>query len=141
MLALLAANRLGDSSGDAARAALLAMTIRPPMMGLLVALVVAKKKAPKTVTSSGTGSIPLSSGGSAAGGIIDRTIPRIDRSFFPSFIDETRKQAAHLAKELGLNAIFPDAEGASGRAVVARQEPPPGAPWPHDLKDVTLHLE
>jgi hypothetical protein len=141
LLALLAANRFGDSSGDAGRAALLAMTIRPPMMGLLVALMVAKKKAPKNVISSGAGGIPSSGGGSGSGGIIDKTIPRIDRSFFPSFIEESRKQATHLARELGLNPIFREREGVSGKGVVVEQEPKPGARWPRDLKDVTLHLE
>ena len=46
LLALLAANRAGDSSSDAGRLALLAMMIRPPMMGLLMASMVAEKSAP-----------------------------------------------------------------------------------------------
>jgi hypothetical protein len=43
LLALLVANRAGDSSEDAGRVALLAMLIRPPMMGLLVAMELAKQ--------------------------------------------------------------------------------------------------
>jgi len=46
LLALLAANRQGDSSGDAGRVALLAMMIRPPIVGLLMALAIAKQESP-----------------------------------------------------------------------------------------------
>ena len=53
LLALVMANRMGDSSSDSGRAALLAMMIRPPMTGLLVAMLVAARKAqPKNALST-----------------------------------------------------------------------------------------
>ena len=45
LLALLMANKKGDSPSDSGRAALMAMMIRPPMMGLLVATVIARQAA------------------------------------------------------------------------------------------------
>ena len=43
LLARLAANRQGDSSSDAGRVSLKATIIRPPVMGLLVATVIARE--------------------------------------------------------------------------------------------------
>ena len=43
LLALLAANRSGDSSADAGRVALMSLLIKPPMMGLLAATVIARE--------------------------------------------------------------------------------------------------
>ncbi len=139
LLALLMANRLGDSSSDSGRVALLAMTIRPAMMGLLVALMVAKQRAKTTnaVVSNST------VGGKASGAgprIVNQVIPKADHSFFPTFIDLSRKEAAQQAKKLGLSATFVDSQGASGRDMVVAQDPKPGSNWPRNVAEVTLYL-
>jgi hypothetical protein len=136
LLALLMANRLGDSSGDAGRVALLAMMIRPPMMGLLIAMMVAKQKAiPKPVFSNSTGA---STGLGST--IVNKVIPKTDHSFFPPFLDLTRKQATQLAKEHGLTAKFIDTGGSGGKEVVVRQDPTEGSSWPRHVTEVTLYL-
>ena len=49
LLALLAANRLGDSAADAGRIALMSMLIRPPVLGLLIALSIARDTKPAEI--------------------------------------------------------------------------------------------
>jgi len=134
LLALLAANRMGDSSSDSGRVAMLAMMIRPPMMGLMIAMMVARQKAqkPKAVITHDTGS---------GTGVIDKIVPKPDRSFFPSFEGLTRREASHQAKRLGLNVTFEESSGsASGREVVKHQDPKEGSNWPRDVVSVTLRL-
>jgi hypothetical protein len=137
MLALLMANRLGDSSSDSGRAALLAMMIRPPMMGLLVAIMVAKQKANTTnAVSNSAGSKAPRPGAK----IVNQIIPKPDHSFFPSFIGLSRKEAAHQAKQLGLDVTFQDVPGASGKEMVIGQNHLPGSNWPRSITEVTLLL-
>ncbi len=137
MLALLMANRLGDSSSDSGRAALLAMMIRPPMMGLLVAIMVAKQKANTTnAVSNSAGSKAPRPGAK----IVNQIIPKPDHSFFPSFIGLSRKEAAHQAKQLGLDVTFQDVPGATGKEMVIGQNHLPGSNWPRSITEVTLLL-
>jgi hypothetical protein len=137
MLALLMANRLGDSSSDSGRAALLAMMIRPPMMGLLVAIMVAKQKANTTnAVSNSAGSKAPRPGAK----LVNQIIPKPDHSFFPSFIGLSRKEAAHQAKQLGLDVTFQDVPGASGKEMVIGQNHLPGSNWPRSITEVTLLL-
>jgi hypothetical protein len=140
LLALLMANRLGDSSSDAGRIALMSMMIRPPMMGLLIAMVMAKQAAkPAPVSNNSTG---VSVAGRQGGAVFDQVAPRHGHlvSFFPTFVDLTRKQATQLAKELGLSTKFVDTRDGSGKEVVRQQDPPAGANWPHGATEVTLIL-
>jgi len=135
VLALLMANRLGDSSSDSGRAALLAMMIRPPMMGLLVAIMVAKQKANTNAVVSNT---TASKAARVGARLVNQVIPKPDRSFFPSFIGLSRKEAAHQAKQLGLGVTFQDAPGASGKEMVVGQNHLPGSNWLRSITDVTL---
>ena len=137
LLALLMANRLGDSASDSGRAALLAMMIRPPMMGLLIAIMVARQKAnTNTVVSNTTASKAARAGAK----LVNQIITKPDRSFFPSFIGLTRKEAAHQAKQLGLSVTLQDAPGATGKDMVVGQDPNPGTDWPRSITAVTLFL-
>jgi hypothetical protein len=134
LLALLAANRMGDSSSDSGRVAMLAMMIRPPMMGLMIAMMVARQKAqkPKPVITQGA------SGGT---GVIDKIVPKQDRSFFPTFEGLTRREAAQEAKRHGLNVTFEDSSRSSGgKEVVIHQDPKEGSDWRRDVVSVTLRL-
>jgi hypothetical protein len=134
LLALLAANRMGDSSSDSGRVAMLAMMIRPPMMGLMIAMMVARQKAqkPKAVVTKVTG------GGTA---VIDQIVPKPDRSFFPSFEGLTRREASHQAKRLGLNVTFDVSPSSTGeKEVVIHQDPKEGSNWPRDVVSVALRL-
>jgi len=136
MLALLMAQRQGDSSNDAGRIALMAMLIRPPMLGLLLALTMAKQAAPKPAALPS----PTGTGG---GTVIDSVIPKPGHalSFFPTFIGLTKKQAASFARELALTPSFVEIEhNTPGKDTVKGQDPMPGDPWPHDRKDVTLYV-
>ena len=138
LLALVMANRMGDSSSDSGRAALLAMMIRPPMTGLLVAMLVAARKAqPKNALSTNKSGGQISNKGQQ---ILNQVIPKADHSFFPTFMDLTRKEAAHLAKRLGLDVTFMDTKDGSGKDVVVTQDPKPGSNWPRNLTEVTLYL-
>ena len=138
VLALLMANRLGDSSSDSGRAALLAMMFRPQMMGLLIAIMVARQKAntTKAVVSNST----VNKAARAGARLVNQVIPKPDRSFFPSFIGLSRKEAAHQAKQLGLSPTFQDAPGASGKEMVVGQDHNPGTDWPRSVTAVTLFL-
>jgi PASTA domain-containing protein len=138
MLALLMANRLGDSSSDSGRAALLAMMIRPPMMGLLIAIMVAKQKANTTkavISNSTAGKAPR-----PGAKMVNQIIPKADHSFFPTFIGLTQKEAAQQAKESGLSPTFIELPGASGKERVLGQDPIPGANWPRTVTEVKLFL-
>lgn len=137
LLALLMANRLGDSASDSGRAALLAMMIRPPMMGLLIAIMVAKQKANTNAVVSNT---TVSKAARPGARLVNQVIPKPDRSFFPSFIGLSRKEAAHQAKQLGLSVSLQDAPGASGKDMVVGQDPNPGTDWPRSVTAVTLFL-
>ncbi len=138
LLALLMANRLGDSSSDSGRAALLAMMIRPPMMGLLIAIMVAKQSA--NTTNAVVSNTTVSKAARAGARLVNQVIPKPDRSFFPSFIGLSRKEAAHQAKQLGLSPTFLDAPGASGKEMVVGQDHNPGTDWPRSVTAVTLFL-
>ena len=137
LLALVAANRAGDSPGDAGRVALMSMMLRPPILGLLVAMTMARQAAkPKPVISNSSAGTSTRKGTT----VFDQVAPKANlHSFFPSFGELTRKQAAQFAKELGLTADFVEMES-RGKEMVIDQDPAPGARWPHDLKKVTLTL-
>jgi len=134
MLALLVAQRQGDSANDAGRIALLAMLIKPPRLGLLMALALSKQAAPKPAA--------LPQPGKPGDTVIDTVIPKPQpQSFFPTFVGFTKKQAAARARELGLEPVFIELEHNSpGKDTVKTQEPLPGANWPHDLKEVKLYV-
>jgi hypothetical protein len=138
LLALLMANRLGDSASDSGRAALLAMMVRPPMMGLLIAIMVAKQSANTTNAVASKSTVNKASG--AGAGLVNQVIPKPDHSFFPTFMDLTRKEAAHQAKQLGISVKFIDTPGASGKETVVGQDPKPGSNWPRNVTEVTLLL-
>lgn len=136
LLALLVAQRQGDSANDAGRIALMAMLIRPPMLGLLLALTMAKQAAPKPPALPP----PNDKGG---GTVIDSVIPKPGHalSFFPTFIGLTKKQASSLARELALEPSFIEIEhNTPGKDTVKGQDPMPGSNWPHDLKEVKLYV-
>jgi hypothetical protein len=138
VLALLMANRLGDSSSDSGRAALLAMMIRPPMMGLLIAIMVAKQSA--NTTNAVVSNTTVSKASRAAARLVNQVIPKPDRSFFPPFLGLSQKEAAHQAKQLGLNPTFIELPGASGKEMVVGQDPIPGTNWPRNVTEVKLYL-
>ena len=138
VLALLMANRLGDSSSDSGRAALLAMMIRPPMMGLLIAIMVASQKA--NTTKAAVSNSAAGKGPPPGAKIVNQIIPKPDHSFFPSFIGLSRKEAAHQAKQLGLDVTFQEVPGASGKEMVVGQNHIPGSNWPRSITAVTLLL-
>jgi len=135
LLALMMAQRQGDSSNDAGRIALMSMLIRPPMMGLMLALVMAKQAAPKPPA------LPAPKDGSS-GSVIDSVIPKPHAlSFFPTFIGFTKKQASSMARELAIEPKFVELDhNTPGKDTVKGQDPMPGANWPNDLKEVTLYV-
>ena len=138
VLALLMANRLGDSASDSGRAALLAMMIRPPMMGLLIAIMVAKQKA--NTTNAVASNITVSKAARAGARIVNQVIPKPDHSFFPTFLGLSQKEAAQQAKQLGLSPTFIELPGASGKEMVVGQDPIPGTDWPRSVTAVKLFL-
>jgi hypothetical protein len=136
LLALLVAQRQGDSPNDAGRIALLAMTVRPPMVGLMLALAMSKQAALKPALPAPPKDKPNTS-------VIDSVVPRPDasHSFFPTFLGLTKKQAASRAREYGLNPCFIEIEhNTPGKDTVQGQDPLPGAKWPNDIKDVKLYV-
>jgi hypothetical protein len=72
--------------------------------------------------------------------MVNQIIPKPDHSFFPTFIGLTRKEAAHQAKQLGLDVTFQDVAGASGKEMVVGQNHNPGSSWPRSVTEVTLYL-
>ena len=136
MLALLVAQRQGDSANDAGRIALLAMLIKPPRLGLLMALALSKQAAPQPLA------LPPHGGGKPGDTVIDSVIPKPHpQSFFPSFVGLTKRQAATRARELELEPTFIETEhNTPGKDTVKTQDPLPGASWPNDLKEVKLYV-
>ena len=134
LLTMLLANRMGDSSSDAGRVALLSMMIRPPL-GLFIALMMARQNANTAQAAIGNAS---GKGSTIVNSVIP--IPKADHSFFPTFIGLTRKEAARDAKKQGLTAIFFDTHETTGREVVVAQKPEEGASWPRSVTEVTLYL-
>lgn len=141
MVALVAARQANDSSADAGRIALASMVVKPPMLGAMLGVFMAKQAAPapaalaaNTTTTTTTTNTNTSQGAS----LLKQVAPEPDlHSFVPSFIELTRNQAQEFANVLGLPVHF--VEGSDGPKKVTRQEPGPGGNWSHDLK-VTLHL-
>jgi len=137
MFALLAARKSNDSPADAARIALVSMAVKPPIMGLLLGVTMAKQAAPALAVpanNTGIGRTKTSQGASLLAQVAPGTHLH---SFLPSFIGFTRKQAAEFAEELNLNVEF--APESSGHRV-GGQSPAPGTDWPHK-QPVTLYLE
>ena len=133
LFALLAARQANDSPADAGRIALVSMVVKPPILGLLLAVVMAKQAAPAQAVLATNTTNALH--GAA---VFKQVAPETDlHSFLPSFIDYTRHQAAEFAKELRLNVQF--VEGSNGHRVV-RQNPRAGADWPPE-REVTLYLD
>jgi hypothetical protein len=141
LLALLVAQRANDSATDAGRIALMSMVIKPPMMGLLFAVMMAKQAAPAPAavlsTNTGTGTSTTAQGTV----VLNQVAPNTDlHSFFPSFIKFTKNQATEFAKELRLKVKFVEGTGtARSKEFVTDQDPAPGADWPAD-RVVTLDL-
>src|SRR5690242_14902375 len=106
---LLAARQANDSPADTARIALVSMLVRPAMLGLLLAVVMAKQASQARAVQAGSATSGSASGGSASKGrmVFDQVAPESDlHSFLPSFVGFTRKQAQEFAKELRLNPQF-----------------------------------
>src|SRR3954464_10527737 len=143
LFALMAARQANDSSADSGRIALVSMLVRPPIMGLVLGLVMARQASPPPAlpaarnTTSGTNTLQGRT-------VLDQVAPETDlHSFLPSFIGFTKKQSQEFAKELRLSAQFIDARSADApqsKLRVVDQEPAPGAGWPKD-RDVTLYLD
>lgn len=142
LLALFSAQRLGDSPSDAGRIALISLMIRPPIFGLLIAMIMAKQAvSAATVTSTNTAGTNQSSAASRGAAVLERVTPKpaqIPR-FFPSFIGLTQKQAIERANRVGLNPRFVD-RGDGPREHVLEQDPLAGEDWPQDVDDVGLVL-
>jgi len=146
LFALMTARQANDSAADAGRIALVSMLVKPPMLGLLLAVVMAKRAtpAPAVVVANTTTSDTTTSQGAL---VLKQVAPETDlHSFFPSFIRLTRNQAVEYAKELKLNVKFVEDYSATtseepqdAAHLVHDQKPAPGAGWPRDGK-VTLHL-
>jgi len=138
LFALLAARQANDSPADAGRIALVSMVVKPPILGLLLAVAMAKRAAPAPAglaTNTTTSSVNTSQGAL----LLKQVAPETDlHSFFPSFIEFTWKQALEFAKELRLTVRFVDGPTGQSKKVV-QQDPAPGADWPPD-REVTLHL-
>jgi hypothetical protein len=130
LFALLAARQANDSPADAGRIALVSMVVKPPILGLLLAVAMAKRAAPAQAVAADN---------ALQGALVyNQVAPETDlHRFLPSFIDLTRHQAAELARELRLNVRFVD--GSIGHRVV-RQDPQAGANWP-PRQEVTLQLD
>jgi hypothetical protein len=138
LLALLMANRLGDSASDSGRAALLAMMIRPPMMGLLIAIMVARQKA--NTTNAVVSNTAVGKAARTGAKLVNQVIPKPDHSFFPTFLGLSQKEAAQQAKQLGLSPTFVELPGAGGKEMVVGQDPIPGTDWPRNVTAVKLFL-
>ena len=138
LFALLAARQANDSPADAGRIALVSMVMKPPILGLLLAVAMAKRAAPD---AGGAGHHHHPYDPKALGAaVLNQVAPETDlHSFFPSFMGYTRHQAAEFAKELRLNVHFHD--GPNGHKVIG-QEPAVGADWPPPHKrEVKLQLD
>ena len=138
VLALLMANRLGDSSSDSGRAALLAMMVRPPMMGLLIAIMVASQKANTTKAVVSNSTVNKASGAGAK--LLNEASPKPDHISFPNFMGLSRKKAEHEAKQLGLNVTSVEVPGPSVKEMIVGQFPIPGTDSPRPVTEVTLYL-
>lgn|SRR5215467_6476608 len=136
LFALAAARQANDSPADAGRIALVSMLVKPPILGLLLAVTMAKQATPApAVLSTNTGSTITSKGAL----VLNQVAPQTDlHSFFPSFVQFTENQALEFAKELRLNAKVVDRSSGHSK-IVGQQDPAPGAGWPHD-RIVTLYL-
>jgi hypothetical protein len=136
LLAVAAAQRQGGSSNDAGRAALVATMIRPPMLGLLMAISLSKPEpAPPKIGKGPKGS-------TTGVAVFNSVAPKHGHalSFFPTFVGLTKRQASVNAKQLGLDVTIVEIVDGPGKEVVVGQEPAPGANWPHDLREVKLYL-
>jgi hypothetical protein len=142
LFALMAARQANDSPADAGRVALVSMLVRPPILGLLLGVVMARQAsaAPAAPASSTT---PSGTTGLQGRSVLDQVAPETDlHSFLPSFLGFTRHQAQEFAKELRLTPYFVEdqsAEAPQSKQRVVSQEPGPGAGWPKD-RNVTLLL-
>jgi hypothetical protein len=140
LFAVLAARRAHDSAADAGRIALVSMLIKPPILGLILAIVMARRAAQVALATNDSDSDTKPSHGKL---IIDQVAPETDlHSFLPSFVGFTRKQAQEFAKELRLTPQFLEDQSSDtplSKQRVVNQEPAPGAGWPKD-RNVTLTL-
>jgi hypothetical protein len=141
LFALLAARQANDSPADAGRIALMSMVVKPPILGLLFAVVMAKQAAAAPATAVLSTSSTASNANTSQGAVVfNQVAPDTDfHSFFPSFIQFTRNQAAEFAKELRLKVKFIEPGGKIAKDLVTDQDPEPGANWPAD-RVVTLTL-
>ena len=130
MFGLLAARQAHDSAADAGRIALVSMLVKPPMLGLMLAVVMAKQAtpAPAVVVANATTSGTTTSRGAL---VLDQVAPETDlHSFLPSFIKYSKNQALEFAKELKLKAQFVEGEGASARSKQTGPRPGTSSPDP-----------
>ena len=135
LFALLAARKANDSPADAGRIALVSMVVKPSILGLLLAVVMAKNAARPPAPPPPARSRHTSRGAS----VLNQVAPETDlHSFFPSFIQFTRNQALEFATELRLKVTFVEAPSGPSNNVIS-QEPQPGAGWPPGHR-VTLQL-
>lgn len=130
---------LGTKKKDksqSARAALVAMMIKPPMLGLLLALSLTKP-APAAVVKPGT---TKNTGQGVT--VFNQVAPRPAHplGFFPMFVGMTKRQAGALARQLNLDVCFQEIGDGAGKDVIGGQEPPPGAAWSNDVREVKLYL-
>jgi hypothetical protein len=134
LFALLAARQANDSPADAGRIALVSMLVRPQMLGLLLAIVMARQAAPATA-----GGTKISHGKE----IIDYVAPKGDlHRFCPSFLEYTRKRAQEFADEVGLSVTFAEEQDSPtqpSKQLVYDQKPLPGARWPAK-GEITLYV-
>jgi hypothetical protein len=114
------------------------MVAKPPILGLLLAVAMARQAAPApaAMTSNTTNSGTNASQGAA---VLNQLAPETDlHSFLPSFIGFTKHQALEFARELKLKVQFVEGSSGPSKAVV-NQYPKPGAGWPPN-REVTLEL-
>ena len=135
LFALLAARQAHDSPADTGRIVLMSMMIQPRILGLLLAVAMARHAAPAQAVLAGASSAKTSQGAL----VFKQVAPETDlHSFLPSFVGFTKKQALEFAKELRLHVDFVEAPSGPSKNVVG-QDPAPGGDWPPD-REVTLQL-
>jgi hypothetical protein len=144
LFALLAARQANDSPADAGRVALVSMVAKPPILGLLLAVVMAKQAAPApavptTNTNRSFNTTTRSAKTSQGALVLNQVAPETElHSFLPSFIQFSRNHALEFARDHRLKVQFVEESGGHSKKVV-QQHPEPGAGWPLG-REVTLHL-